>query len=145
MIGIDKSQTAIHDSIIPSKPRVPPAAIVAMANSEMMKIRMLIILTLDQSSVDSGQSAADQVTMVLNGIRMRSEKIVNANADSPGPMASVMRPQMRIEAGMRAAAALRSIAPRARLSPENNRPQSHQGTVPSSSGGRIPIMSIFEM
>ena len=123
MIGIDKSQTAIHDSIIPSKPRVPPAAIVAMAISEMMKIRMLIILTLDQSSVDSGQSAADQVTMVLNGMRMRSAKIANANADSPGPMASVMRPQMRIEAGMRAAAALRSIAPPAGPSPENNLPQ----------------------
>ena len=45
MIGIDKSQAATHDSIIPSKPRVPPAAIVAMAISEMMKIRMLIILT----------------------------------------------------------------------------------------------------
>ena len=109
MIGIDKSQTAIHDSIIPSKPRVPPAAIVAMAISEMMKIRMQIILTLDQSSVDSGQSAADQVTMVLNGMRMRSAKIANANADSPGPMASMMRPQMMIEPGMRAVAALRSI------------------------------------
>ena len=109
MIGIDKSQAATHDNIIPSKPRVPPAAIVAMANSEMMKIRMLIILTLDQSAVDSDQSAADQVTIVLNGMRMRSAKIANANTDSPGPMASVMRPQMMIEPGMRAAAALRSI------------------------------------
>jgi hypothetical protein len=35
-------------------------------------------------------------------------------------MASMMRPQMMIEAGMRAAAALRSIAPPAGLSPENN-------------------------
>jgi hypothetical protein len=35
-------------------------------------------------------------------------------------MASVMRPQMIIEAGMRAAAALRSIAPPAGQSPENN-------------------------
>jgi hypothetical protein len=68
------------------------------------------MLTLDQSSVDSGQSAADQVTMVLNGMRMRSAKIANANADSPGPMASMMRPQMMIEAGMTAAASFLSIA-----------------------------------